>query len=174
MTHRAKYWRECLAWMLALLLLAISADGYAEANALRAIDVVREGVQPQLRLQFQQPLAIPPSSFSTTSPPRIVIDLPDTVNATGQARRMVDRGEVRHVDIVQATGRMRLVFNLKRSMSFSTEVRDRELLVVLSEVSAGAASAARAAGIASERNAIVDIDFRRGDGGAGQSDGRCR
>ena len=22
MTHRAKYWRECLAWMLALLLLA--------------------------------------------------------------------------------------------------------------------------------------------------------
>lgn len=168
MTHRAKYWRECLAWMLALLLLAISADGYAEANALRAIDVVREGVQPQLRLQFQQPLAIPPSSFSTTSPPRIVIDLPDTVNATGQARRMVDRGEVRHVDIVQATGRMRLVFNLKRSMSFSTEVRDRELLVVLSEVSAGAASAARAAGIASGRNAIVDIDFRRGDGGAGR------
>ncbi|MCM0043151.1 MAG: type IV pilus secretin PilQ [Burkholderiaceae bacterium] len=180
MTNRIARWQEALASVLtsvlvpvlpsvlALLLSVIAVDARAEANALRAIDVVREGTQPQLRFQLRQPLAVPPSSFSTASPPRIVIDLPDTVNATGQPRRMIERGEVRHIDIVQAPGRTRLVLNLRRPMSFTTETRGRELLVVLSEISSGATAAAQSASVASERSAIVDIDFRRGDGGAGR------
>lgn len=166
--NRFAGWQTLLASMFVLLLSAASPDGRAQANALRAIDLVREGAQPQLRLQLRQPLAAPPPSFSTTSPPRIVIDLPDTSNATGQARRVIDRADVRHIDIVQGGGRTRLVLNLKRPMSYGTEIRERDLLVVLSEPSSGATSAARSADVASERNAVVDIDFRRGDAGAGR------
>ena len=157
-------------WLAALpLLLALAASGvHAETNAVRAIDAIRDGAQQVLRVQLRRPLAAAPDSFATVTPPRIVLDLPDTVNATGQPRRVLGTGALRHVDIVQAGTRTRLVLNLQQNMGYSTRLHDAELQIVLSEPSSGASAAGQAADTALERNAIVDIDFRRGESGAGR------
>lgn len=162
--------KACLQWIRAVPLVfwLIASDGRAEANAVRALDVMREGVQQVVRVKLGRPLATLPDSFIMATPARIVIDLPDTVNATGQPRRLFGTGAVRQVDIVQAGTRTRLVLNLQRTMSHSMRLHDAELQILLSEPSSGASLAARAADIALERNAIVDIDFRRGDSGSGR------
>ncbi len=160
----------CIRWLcVAPLMLGLVVSGArAEPNAVRAIDAIRDGTQQIVRVQLNRPLEAAPDGFATAAPPRIVIDLPDTVNATGQQRRALAIGPVRHVDIVQAGGRTRLVLNLQRHLGYSTRLRDRELQIVLGEPSAGASAAAQAADAAAERNAVVDIDFRRGDMGAGR------
>jgi type IV pilus assembly protein PilQ len=128
----------------------------------------RDGDRQLLRVQLRHTLVTLPSGFSTADPPRIVIDLPDTVNATSQARMQIDSADIRFVDIVQAGSRTRLVLNLRRAMSYTTRTRDGELQILLGDQSSGASSATQSASIATERNAVVDIDFRRGDTGAGR------
>ncbi len=160
----------CMRWLRAApvaLWLVVSA-ARAEPNAVRAIDAIRDGAQQVVRVQLRRPLDVTPDGFVMASPPRIVIDLPDTVNATGQQRRALGQGAVRHVDLVQAGERTRLVLSLHRNLSYSTRLREAELLIVLNEPSSGASVAAQAADKALERNAIVDVDFRRGDAGAGR------
>ncbi len=166
-------------------------------NVIEAVDALREGGRQLLRIRMRQALPAVPASFSTGTPPRVVIDLPDTVNALGQSRRKLDVGELRSVDLVQAGGRTRLVLNLGRSLPYEIRLQGRELLLYLREAesrsssaaaagAAGAAStsgtasgagepkpagaadasqtrAARSADIASSANAVIDIDFRRGD-----------
>ncbi len=164
------FWRCARAAWLALC--GLCAPALAEPNAVRAISAAYEGGQQVLRIQLLRPLAAPPTGFATVDPPRIVIDLPDTVNATSQPRKALDSGDIRHVDIVQSGARTRLVLSLKRAITHATRLQNGELLVVLGSPSAGASSAATSAStsaaLASERNAVVDIDFRRGEAGAGR------
>lgn len=159
-----------MRWLRAALIVVWLAvpEVRAEPNAVHAIDTIQDGAQQVLRVQLRRPLDVTPDGFAMASPPRIVIDLPATVNATGQQRHAPGIGAVRHIDLVQAGERTRLVLNLQRNLSFSTRLRDAELLITLNEPSSGASAAAQAADTAFERNAIVDIDFRRGDAGAGR------
>ena len=166
MTNRCRRWPSVILRMLFFLIAA--SEGHAESNAVRAIDATREGAQQVLRVQLRRPLEAAPQGFATAAPPRIVLDLPDTVNATGQQRTTIGSGAVRHVDIVQAGARTRLVLTLQRGMGYSTRLRGAELQIVLNESASGASNAAQAADVALERNAVVDIDFRRGDAGAGR------
>ena len=154
------------------VLLAVSMS-HAETNALRAVEVSREGARLVLRLQLKHALATMPQSFSTMTPPRLVIDLPDTTNATSTTRQSIEIGDVRHLDIVQAGSRTRVVINLKRSIPHSARLQDSEVQIVLGESAevtppASSAAGAKAAKLAAERNAVLDIDFHRGDDGAGR------
>ncbi len=162
----------CRAPILWLMLAMVTSDGIAEPNAVRSMEAARDGIQQVLRVQLRHPLVTPPAGFSMADPPRIVIDLPDTINASSQLRKLIDSGEIRHVDIVQSGSRTRLVLALKRAMTHTTRVREGELQVVLGDASVSASSGTSAAGkpaeLASERSAVVDIDFRRGDAGAGR------
>ena len=85
--------------MFWVLLLAASISR-AEPNALRAIDISRDGDRIVIRAQLSHALTTLPPSFATITPPRIVIDLPDTVNATSTMRQSLDLGDVRHVEWV--------------------------------------------------------------------------
>jgi type IV pilus assembly protein PilQ len=152
----------CLPWYLIL------PEAHAAQNAISAIETVRDRQQLLLKVTLTQPLEAPPASFATTNPSRIVLDLPDTLNQTGQTRQRFDLGQLRHVDIVQAAGRTRLVLNLKRASTFTTRLENRQLIVALPQEAASNADADRAATTAIEKNAIVDIDFRRGLEGAGR------
>lgn len=152
-----------------------SADRESEAsqslNAITAIDVARSGMQQQLHISFKQLPAIAPISFITQNPPRVVLDFADTANATGQLRRVLDSGDLRHVDIIQVAGRTRLVLSLKRPLIFSTRTQHQELILTLSEpdgASLEKSTAELSSNLASEKNTILDIDFRRGAGETGR------
>lgn len=170
----------CLAIVLGLLPFLTHAE--QSGNAIQAVDALREGSRQVLRLRLKQVAPVSPLSFATTAPPRVVLDLTDTLNATGQTRRLLDVGDLRSVDLVQAKGRLRVVLNLARRLPYELRTEGRELVVLLGEdtsvakggQAAGASplgtsgTATRSADIASARNAVIDIDFRRGDDQAGR------
>ncbi len=140
----------------------------AEPNAMTDIQAARDGNQAQLKLTFKQVPVAEPSSFSTTSPPRLVLDFADTQNATGRTRRLLDIGDLRHVDIVQVAGRTRLVIALKRLIPFASRVQDNTLILNFSDKALLTSGASAASAIAVERNALLDVDFRRGSHDTGR------
>ena len=149
------------------------ADSGQNLNAITAIDVVRSGTKQELRISFKQLPTITPISFTTQNPPRVVLDFAETANATGQLRRVLDSGDLRHVDIIQVAGRTRLVIALKRPLVFSTRAQNQELIVTLSEPNGASLALVKSNGeasstLASEKNTILDIDFRRGGGETGR------
>jgi len=164
---------KCMALVFLMVMAghAQSLDKESEAeanqniNGITAIDVARSGTLQQLHISFKQLPTITPLSFATQNPPRVVLDFADTANATGQLRRILDSGDLRHVDIIQVAGRTRLVLALKRPLIFSTRTQNQELIVTLSEpegTSLAKSSAEVSSILASEKNTILDIDFRRG------------
>ena len=157
--------RWCMVCMLIVLMIT---NARAELNAITGIEAIHNGSALTLRIPMRQAPAELPGSFSTTSPPRIVLDFPDTLNATGQTRRVFDAGELRYADLIQAAGRTRIVLNLKRAQQFSMRVTGQTLTVTLADEKVGSAQSARAANLVTEKNAIIDMDFRRGDGDAGR------
>src|SRR5260221_5382780 len=78
---------------LALVLAAplASAQGPAK-NAVESINFSQvQGGKIIVKVGLKEPLAAPPQGFAVTNPPRIAIDLPDTVN--GLNRNQIDAGE---------------------------------------------------------------------------------
>ncbi len=179
--------RHKLLSLLILLLLQLLMPNIAvaEQNSITAITLARDAQQIVVTVALKKTPTQQPVGFSTVSPPRIVLDLADTINATGQTRKQFDAGELqgdlraelRHIDIVQADNRTRLVLNLKRSLSYTTEIKPQQLIIKLepeavannaANNTANSSAADAAAQIAAEKNAILDIDFRRGADGAGR------
>ncbi len=185
--------RMCMRLMALLLAMASAlpraeqaanavqaANEVQSANAVQAVDALREGNRQLLRLRLKRALRTPPVNFSTAAPPRVVLDLPDTVNASGPMRRMLDVGDLRSVDLVQAAGRLRVVLNLTRRLPYDLRVEGNELVLALGDAEAGVEGSAgtsrsgatsagsRSADLASARNTVIDIDFRRGDDQAGR------
>jgi type IV pilus assembly protein PilQ len=176
-----RHWRSLwLAIALAIVTVVPRAEG--ASNAVLAIDAVREGGRQVLRLRLRQALRAPPASFATGTPSRVVFDLADTSNATGQPRRVLGVGDLRSVDLVQSAGRLRVVLNLARRLPYELRAEEQALVIVLGEhdvaardgpgsgasPSGGLASGTRSADLATARNTVIDIDFRRGDDQAGR------
>jgi type IV pilus assembly protein PilQ len=155
-------------FMVCIIFVIMIANARAELNAITGIEANHDGSVLTLRIPMRHTPAVLPGSFSTAYPPRIVLDFPDTLNATGQTRQVFDTGELRYADLVQAAGRTRIVLNLKRAQQFSMRVTGRTLMLILAEEKISTGQSARAANLVTEKNAIVDMDFRRGDGDAGR------
>lgn len=82
----SRYIQRGLLLGLITCLLGLT-NSYAEQNTLRAVDVSRHGEQVFIRLKLDKSLAKAPTSFATLAPARIVVDLPDTTNATATIRK---------------------------------------------------------------------------------------
>ena len=160
--------RLALSSLFALTFMLQIGTACAEPNAITEIQTAQDGAQQQLKLTFRRAPATEPSSFSTPNPPRLVLDFAGTQNATGHARQLLDAGDLRHVDIVQVSGRTRLVVAMKRSIPFASRIQDKTLILSFSDKLSAAAGASNSSTIASERNAILDVDFRRGSNDAGR------
>ena len=88
-------------------------------------------------------------------------------------------GDVRNVNVVQVGDRSRLVFNLKRSLSYATTIEGNALIVTI-DGSGGIATAVDSSGVPvaplfppanpapPAKQALRDIDFRRGINGEGR------
>lgn len=159
----------------------------AQDNAIESISANRQGADVVVRINLKNPPATAPIGFSVSNPARIALDFADTANATGSSTREINLGDVRNVNIVQAGERTRLVFNLKRSMTYTTSMEGKTMLVKIDGApeTAKAGAAGATPGVASTRpltppagaaataaagapQAIRDIDFRRGSHGEGR------
>ena len=163
---RARLAAFALVWVVPTLALA--------ENTIQSITSTQQGGADVVRIEMSEPLSAPPTGFSIQTPPRVALDLPGVANGLGRSVVDVNQGNLRSVAIAQGGDRTRLVLNLRQSASYRTELQGKTLLVVLENASAPgvAASTGDAVHFAAAQNQdrlpLRDIDFRRGNDGAGR------
>ena len=181
--------RRHLSQACLLFFLWFSAAVHAQQNAIQKIEAIKESENVVIKVTLKTSLPNPPKIFSILKPARIVIDLPATINNSGQNRQLVNLGELQAVDIVQSSDRSRLVLTMQKMQQFEIQQTDRELLVKLIPSFTSAikkeqtqtetqkeltnTSTAKIVGASlvnkhQEEKSIVDIDFRSAGNGAGR------
>ena len=181
--------RRHLSQACLLFFLWFGAAVHAQQNAIQKIEAIKESENVVIKVTLKTSLPNPPKIFSILKPARIVIDLPATINNSGQNRQLVNLGELQAVDIVQSSDRSRLVLTMQKMQQFEIQQTDRELLVKLIPSFTSAikkeqtqtetqkeltnTSTAKIVGASlvnkhQEDKSIVDIDFRSAGNGAGR------
>ncbi len=171
------HWRAAVAAVSAAGALLWPLASWAQ-NAIQSITSSQQSGTEVVRIELSEPLAAVPNGFAVQAPPRIAIDLPGVSNAIGRNTVEINQGNLRSVSVAQAGDRSRLVLNLKQASSYRAQIQGKTLLLILDGgTSAVAAAAPAAAGeqavqFAPAQNdavqALRDIDFRRGQDGAGR------
>ena len=149
---------------------------WAQSNSIESITSAQQGSATVLRIQMAKPPTDAPPSFTIANPPRVAMDFKDTDSKLGKNLIEMLNGDVHSVNVVQGTGRSRVVLNLKRPLQFQSAIQGSTIVVSLDQVAAVASapvSAAPAAfnfakGDPSLSHALRDIDFRRGKDGEGR------
>jgi type IV pilus assembly protein PilQ len=162
--------------LLAVAIAIVAApSALAQENAIEAIEVSpQQGGKTVLKVTLKAPPAAPPAGFSIVNPPRIAFDFPNTTNALGRSVQDVAGGDVRRINVVQASGRTRMVLELARGLNYDARVEGRSVLITLQD-NAAAASTGTAltqqfaqASATDRKHSVRDIDFRRGGSGEGR------
>jgi len=160
--------------LLALVAGAALAQG-ATTNSIDALTVTRAGSGNTIvRFTLKSPPANPPAGFAIASPPRIALDFLDTGNGLGSSQRTLDDPAVRSLNVVQAGNRTRVVFNLNKPQTFSTQVEGNAVVVTLFDQSERLDAKTQVVERFAEArpgdvtHSLRDVDFRRGQNGEGR------
>ena len=149
----------------------------AQPNLLESINTsTLQGGKVILRANFKEALTAVPPGFTVTNPARIALDLPNVVNGLGKNTVEIAEGDVRSVSVVESAGRTRVVVNLTRSLTYSTALEGKALVITIDGAlpsvvkdSVQTTKFAESAPVTSEqRFSIRDVDFRRGANGEGR------
>ncbi len=160
--------QRCLALALAGVLSAVSVQAQ---TAIEAVTGSLQSGSEVVKIDFTQALAAVPTGFSIQSPARIALDFPGVTSAMPRSLVEVNQGNLKSVSIVQAGDRTRVVFNLKQPSAYQAQLQGKSLLVVLNGATPSAAArpaAVFAPGPSRDALPLKDVDFRRGEGGAGR------
>jgi type IV pilus assembly protein PilQ len=153
-------------------LMLVSAAALA-GNVLQDVRyAAAPGGKVDITLQFSGPVG-DVQAFTTDSPPRIAIDLPDTTSGLANRRVVIGSGATKAVSAAEAGGRTRVVVDLLRPAGYTTRSAGNTLVVT---VDAGAPQMAGVTPISvsdpTKRAAatlhVSNIDFRRGENGSGR------
>lgn len=164
--------RAAFAGGWAVLLASVPALAQNVLESL--VHTPRPGGQVELVLTTSGPLT-EPMVFSTDSPPRIALDLPDTRNAVRERQFTINTGSTASVSLVEAAGRTRVVVELLRPSTFDTRIDGNRLILTVDNGIRGDISGAPIA--ARDPTKVIDtggvtsirsIDFRRGASGEGR------
>ncbi|WP_051443638.1 type IV pilus secretin PilQ family protein [Curvibacter gracilis] len=144
-----------------------------ETQTLKAISVSSHSGAEVVRFDFSETVNFRLNGFGIQSPARVALDLPVVGSALQKNVVEFTQGNVKSVNVIQASDRTRMVLNLKRYQAYSTQVVGKSVLVTFEPVVANATtSAAVSSAFAESRNDDVlplkDIDFRRGTDSAGR------
>jgi type IV pilus assembly protein PilQ len=177
----AATWAPVLAIALALqFAVGVPAQAQTPAatsaatNAIESISANQQGANVVVKIKLRNAPDKLPINFAISNPARIALDFGATVNATGKNTLELNQGDLRGVNLVQAGERSRLVFNLKRSLNYATAI-DGNAVILTIDGSGGVATAVDGAGLPlakaaapAGKQALRDLDFRRGANGEGR------
>ena len=169
---RMSQWR---AWCLALGLAMGSASAIAQTT-IRSISSTQQAGVEVVRIELSQPLTAVPNGFVVQTPPRIAIDLPGVMNGIGRSLVEINQGNMRLANLAQTDERTRVVLNLRQASSYRAELQGNALLIVLDAAPTATAVVADGASapvhfaqsLNAAPQALRDVDFRRGQDGAGR------
>lgn len=131
------------------------------------------GGKVSVKLVMGRPVKAAPAAFTVNAPPRIVLDFPDTANATQKTAFSVNQGVISNVNLVQTKDRTRLVMNLSRPSAYNTTVSGNEVTIVLqssdtSSVSNTSVTRFAESKLSDQRHEVKNVDFVRGRNGEGR------
>ena len=161
-------------WMLAVLACSIGLwlPAPVQAQVVESVTSQIQGGVEVVRIDFSQPLQAVPNGFAIQSPARVALDVPGATNGLGRNTVEINQGNIRSVNVVQASERTRLVVNLKTAAAYRAQLQGKSLLVVFDPVAAAGPAPAAAPVFAESRNLetqpIRDLDFRRGTDASGR------
>nr|WP_295079680.1 type IV pilus secretin PilQ [uncultured Roseateles sp.] len=167
---RMSHWRN-LALAVTVGLLS-SAHALAQ-TAIKSITSQQQAGVEVVRIELTQALTEVPKGFTVQTPPRIAIDLPGVVNGIGRSMVEINQGNLRSANVAQAGERTRVVLNLRQASSYRAELQGSALVLALESAPAPAAKGNDepvhfSQSLNAEAQSIRDIDFRRGQDGAGR------
>src|SRR5687767_8495833 len=158
---------------VSLGLMLVSASALAQ-NVLQDVRyAAAPGGKVDITLQFSAPVG-DVQAFTTDSPPRIAIDLPNTSSDLATRRVVIGSGATKAVSAAEAGGRTRVVVDLMRPAGYTTRAAGNTLVITVDggtpAVSTASAGVQRAdpSKRAPSTLQVSHIDFRRGDNGAGR------
>ena len=138
------------------------------------------GDKTLIEVVFSEPVN-KPKSFSINDPARVVLDFAGVQNKLTKITQTVNMGATKSVSTIEAGGRTRMVLNLNESVPYTVSQKGNSVFVTVSGNSQQAAESVAAPTHAgkstpistrpaadSGRRSITNIDFRRGDEGAGR------
>ncbi len=133
---------KALAMFVTLLLMAQVAAAETSLNFISFTSLSDEGVE--LHLTFSGPPP-EPTSFTTNNPARITLDLPGVVhNLPWSLPLPIEVGAADTVSAIEASGRTRVVINLKKLVDYESRIQGNSLYVTLGTSGSGEQSAASA------------------------------
>ena len=162
-----------------LLLMAVSSASMAASNLDELSFRQGSGGELEVDLSFDGPVP-EVRGYRLDDPARLTIDLMETANRLDQRRYALGISGVQQVTALEAGSRTRLVFDLEGPLPYNTREQGNRLRLAIGGGAAdtGVADAAPAATrpspepeptpTASSGPSVEDIDFRRGEGGAGR------
>jgi type IV pilus assembly protein PilQ len=173
---RGRYACRAFAWLAAALAFAFAAPAFAQgANSIDAVSVTKGSSGSTIvKFTLKSAPANPPAGFAIAVPPRIALDFLETSNGLGATQRVIDDPAVRSLNVIQAGNRTRVVFNLNKPQTFSTQVEGSTVLVTLFDQSERQDAKAQVVERFAEArpgdsvHALRDVDFRRGANGEGR------
>jgi type IV pilus assembly protein PilQ len=162
------------------LLASLSAPAvFAADQSARQLQSIEAQPLPGNEVELELKLSGPapePMSFTIDNPARISLDLPETALGLASRRTNVGVGAVGSVVTAEANGRTRVVINLSNMVPYQTRVVGSSIFVKVGgnsgpQMAFSGVSQSSSAG--SSRPAVTggsisDIDFRRGEDGAGR------
>lgn len=163
-------------WLIVLLWVLVATAAQAADNRLISVDATeRSSQRVTLHLKLAD-TAPEPSAFTVNEPARLSIDLPDTDLDVAQRYQRIDTGPVEAVALAAAGGRTRVVVELTHMVDYAIDRRGDEVHIDIGDATARTPAADRPTPAADSRRAgpggkgptIDDIDFRRGENGAGR------
>ncbi|PMR70573.1 type II and III secretion system protein [Halomonas heilongjiangensis] len=163
---------------LATLVLLVASSAALAASTLDELDF-RQGSGGELEVDLGFGGPVPEvRGYRLDDPARLTIDLMDTSSRLDQRRFDLGIGGVERVTALEAGSRTRLVFDLSGPLPYNTTQQgDRLRLSIGGGVASQVAEASPAATpgrapspapASAGDPAVENIDFRRGDGGAGR------
>ncbi len=160
------------SWMLGMALTLVAVQAAWAQPQIKSINSTQQAGVEVVRIEMSEALPAVPTGFTIQTPPRIAIDLPGVVNAMGRNLVEINQGNLRSAAVAQSGDRTRLVLNLRAASAYRAELQGNALVLVLEAAPAQAQSPTEPVHFAAPLNAaplaLRDIDFRRGQDGAGR------
>jgi type IV pilus assembly protein PilQ len=166
-------------WLLVLCGIVVwFGSTWAQAQtAIRAVSTSNVDGFELVRVEADGPINVVPASFTLQKPARISLDFNGFVNQTGRNVVEVSQSALRSINILEASGRTRLVLNLNRPVKYDIELRGNIAEIRLDNTSFHGVSSSPLAGRATTFSSqlsdvspasLNDVDFRRGEDGSGR------
>ena len=150
----------------------------------------------QLKISLSEPIQEEPLSFAIDNPTRIALDFPNTILGSVQRIQPINVGVINSISLIEGQDRTRVVVNLAESINYHVDTQENIVLVLIGDSDVGAGGLTHADDVssaivsntkdenitsadggssldsiqktASLGSAIENIDFRRGEDGAGR------